>query len=384
MRDYGQTPRLVLIAHRFQRHDGQGRVNYEVARAALECGTETTLLGAHCAPEIANHPMATFVPLGKESLPTQLLRNLAFARQSAAWLRKNRRPDDLVQANGFITWEPCDIVTAHFVHTAWAKSAYYPYHASLRPYALYQRAFTKLNARWERRAFRTARRIIAVSEIVADNILELGVSPQQIQVIYNGVDTEEFSPGFADRASFSLPEGVPLALFVGDIRSPRKNLDTLLRSIVLVPGLHLAVAGDVKGSPAPDRVRELEIASRVHFLGKTTRIADLMRSVDFFVFPSLYEAHPLVILEAMASGLPIILSRNIGAVGSFGDALVVLEEPENELQLGQLIAHLLANPQRRQQLGEKARQRALDLRWSETTAAYLQTYRGMSRSEALC
>jgi glycosyltransferase involved in cell wall biosynthesis len=186
--------RLVLVANRHQYNDGQGRVNYEVALAALNSGMKVTLLTAYCADEIANHPNAHFVHIGKEQLPTQFLRNLAFANESARWLREHRGEFDLVQANGFVTWESCDIVTAHFVHTSFAKSPYYPFARSLRPYALYQRVFTALNARWERRAFHTAKHIIAVSDAVAEDVRQLGVPSERVEVIYNGVDIDEFSP----------------------------------------------------------------------------------------------------------------------------------------------------------------------------------------------
>ena len=380
MNELSSSLRVALVAHRFQRNDGQGRVNYEVARAALGQGCAVTLLAAHCAEEIASHPNARFVRIGKEKLPTQLLRNLAFASESARWLREHRSEFDLLQANGFITWESCDIVTAHFVHSSWVKSPYYPFSGSLRPYALYQRAFTGLNARWERRTFRSAGHVIAVSEAVRDDVAQLGVPRDRIEVIYNGVDTEEFAPGASERGSFDLPLEVPLALFVGDIRSPRKNLDTLLRALKDVSTLHLAVAGETKGSPALDLVRTLGLGDRVHFLGKTSRIASLMRSVDMFVFPSRYEAHPLVVLEAMASGLPIILSKNIGSVSSFGQLIDVLEDPEDQAALSGLMSALVASPERRKRIGDLARERALKLGWAATTEAYLNAYRAFAKS----
>jgi glycosyltransferase involved in cell wall biosynthesis len=371
--------RLVLIANRHQHNDGQGRVNYEVAIAALNRGMKVTLLTAYCAEEIANHPNAQFVPIGKEQLPTQLLRNLAFAHESARWLRDHRGEFDLVQANGFVTWESCDVVTAHFVHTSFARSPYYPFARSLRPYALYQRLFTALNARWERRAFRSAKRIIAVSDAVAEEVQQLGVPSERIKVIYNGVDIDEFSPGAGERASFNLPLDVPLGLFVGDIRTWRKNLDTLLHAMQRIPHLHLAVAGEVKRSPAPALAKKLKVADRVHFLGKTPRIPMLMRSVDLFIFPSRYEPYGLVALEAMASGLPVILSRNVGSLKALGDSLEIVEDPEDAAALAASISSVLDSPGRRESMARSGRQRALELSWSNMAAGYVETYESMSR-----
>ena len=365
---------FVLVAQRFQRNDGQGRVNFEVALSLLRQGFRITLLASQCANELAEHPNAKVVLFEIGRLPTQLLKNLSFAQRSAKWLRANRGQFDLVQGNGFVTWEKCDIVTAHFVHSAWAKNPYYPFNSSWRPYNLYQRAYTTLNARWEKKAFLGAKRIIAVSEVVARDIEALGIQRDHIDVIYNGVDTVEFSPGPSLRDLFNLPDGVCIALFVGDIKSPRKNLDTLLKAMSHLPYMHLAVAGSTPGSTAPERARALGVSERVHFLGKVSNIAVLMRSVDMFVFPSRYEAHPLVVLEAMASGLPIILSKNIESVSSFQGAFEILHDPEDDKALAVLMKRLMDSPETRQEMGREARSRAAALQWYETTSLYLATY----------
>jgi glycosyltransferase involved in cell wall biosynthesis len=364
---------LAMVANRFQKNDGQGRVNYEVALAALVHGVKLTLVTAYCADEIASHPNATVVKLGRETWPTQLGKNLGFAFDSAAWIRKHRHEFDLIQANGFITWEPCDIVAAHFIHTSWMGSPFYPYRG-VKPYQMYQRAFSLLNARWEKQAYRSAYRVIAVSDVVADEVTALGVPPDRIEVILNGVDTEEFRPGQSERVSFGLKEGVPMLAFVGDIRTPRKNLRTVLQAMTHLPGVHLAVAGAVDGSPAPELARSLGIAERVHFLGKTPRIAALMRSVDIFCFPSLYEPFGLVAVEAMAAGLPTVVSRNVGAARRFGDSLAVVDDPENVEALAAVVVKLLASPERRATMALASRERALTVNWSKTVEAYLRTY----------
>jgi glycosyltransferase involved in cell wall biosynthesis len=376
-----QTSRLALVSHRFQRNDGQGRVNYEIARAALDHGYELTILAAHCAEEIANHPRALFLPMGHESLPTELLRNLMFARRSARWLQRHRHELDLIQGNGFVTWEDCDIVAAHFIHAGWRKSPYYPF-TSFSPYSLYQRLYTFLNSRWEKGAFLRASRVIAVSHGIAKELNLLGVSADRIEVIYNGVDTEQFSPGPSERESFGLPLQVPLALFVGDIRTPRKNLDTVLRALQQTPEIRLAVAGNLKGSPYPALARELGVSERVIFLDKVSRIASLMRSVDLFVFPSRYEAHPLVVLEAMASGLPAIVSGNFGAEGFLGDGGHILKDPNDANALAALMNDLMRSPEKRRSMALAARERALKMQWSTMASAYIDVYEKLLHSKS--
>ncbi len=373
MGNQGRPGRLAFVSHRFQRNDGQGRVNYEIVRAALERGYDVTVVAAHCAEEIANHPRARFVPMGGQGLPTELLRNLAFAWSSAHWIRRHRDELDLIQGNGFVTWERCDVVAAHFVHTAWRKSPYYPF-TSISPYALYQRLYTWLNSRWEKQAFLRATRVIAVAKGVAGELAALGVPAQRIDVIYNGVDTDQFCPGESNRASFGLPADVPLALFVGDIRTPRKNLETVLRALALAPEIHLAVAGSVTGSPYPELARSLGVSQRVVFLDKVSRIPALMRAVDFFVFPSRYEAHPLVVLEAMASGLPAIVSGNFGAEDFLGDGGEILKDPNDVTALGTIMNGLVHNPAKRRSMALAGRDRALAMQWSSMAATYLEVY----------
>lgn len=372
----GRPARLAFVSHRFQRNDGQGRVNYEIVLAALENGYHVTVLSTHCAEEIARHPNARHVSIGRDNLPTELLRNIVFAWSSARWLWRHRGEVDLVQGNGFITWEKCDIVAVHFVHTAWGKSVYYPYR-SWTPYSLYQRIYTLLNSRWELGAFRKARRIIAVSRLVKQELVSLGAPADRIEVIFNGVDVEQFQPGTAERALFGLPAQVPLALFVGDIRSSRKNLETVLKALQQVPEMYLAVAGKVQDSPYPAMARELGVDQRVFFLDKISGIPKLMRSVDLFVFPSRYEAHPLVVLEAMASGLPVIVSGSFGAEDFLGDGGKILGDPNDVAGLAAYMNELLQDTEKRKAMSLAGRKRAVEMRWSTMAAAYLAVYEKM-------
>jgi glycosyltransferase involved in cell wall biosynthesis len=367
-------PRLALVSHKVQQNDGQGRVNYEVVKAALASGYRVTVLATSCADEIANHPNGQFVKIGNDRLPTELLRNVVFAFESARWIRTHRGEFDLIQANGFVTWEPCDIVAAHFVHTAWGKSGYYPFN-SMKPLDLYQRLYTALNSRWEQRAFTRAGKVISVSRLLVPELLALGVKRENIEVIQNGVDVEQFHPGQPQRESFGLPVQVPMAIFVGDIRTPRKNLGSVLRALVGVPSLHLAVAGGVQGSPYPAMAESLGVAARVHFLDRVSRIPELMRSVDFFAFPSHYEAHPLVLLEAMASGLPSVVSGTFGAEHFLGNSGVILSDPDDIAELIEVMAAFISDPVEMRRMSLAGRTQALNLSWDAMAASYLEIYR---------
>jgi glycosyltransferase involved in cell wall biosynthesis len=367
--------RIALVTHKVDLQDGQGRVNYEIARAALAEGHEVTVVAEFCSDAIASHPRGAFVCMREHPLPTQLLRNLYFAVKSGRWIREHRREFDVVQANGFVMWEPADIVAVHYVHTAWLRHAYFPFRwASFSPYAWYQRVLAMMNARFEMQAFASASRIVAVSRATANALVELGVPEAKISVVYNGVNVEDFRPGPAERSAFGLPGDVPLALFVGELRTERKNVDTVLRAMQYVKEMHLAVAGALEGSPYPQLAAELGVAERVHFLGQTAGIAALMRSCDFFVFPSRYEAHPLVLMEAMASGLPVVASRNFGAGDYAEGAGLLIDDPNDVAALANAMQSMLDDPDRRRAFGEAGRAVALSMQWADTAAGYLRLY----------
>ncbi len=168
----------------------------------------------------------------------QLVREIAFSLQSAWWLNKHQKEFDLLKLNGAITSARGDVNAVHFVHSAWLRSPFKLWAQNLSLRGTYQRFYTALNADWEKKAFARAKVVVAVSEKVAQELIAIGVPRDRIRAILNGIDLQEFAPGIVNRQKRSLPEEVPLALFAGDIRTPRKNLDTILHSLVQVPQLH--------------------------------------------------------------------------------------------------------------------------------------------------
>lgn len=368
--------RLALVTHKVDLQDGQGRVNYEIATELLAQGHSVTVIAEACSPEIASHRNGSFVCMREHTLPTQLLRNLYFAFRSGRWVRAHRDEFDLVQANGFVMWEPADVVAVHYVHSAWLKNKFFPFRwGSLSPYAYYQRVLAILNARFEMGAFRQARVLVAVSEETAREVVDLGVDRSRVRVVYNGVDLRQFHPGPEERDSFGLPSGVTLALFAGDIRTPRKNLDTALRALSAVEDLHLVVAGQVDGSPYPALAKLLGVVDRAHFIGLTHRMPALMRSVDFFIMPSRYESFGMVVIEGMATGIPVILSSKVGAVEIAGATSLVLDEPDNVNGLSLALRKMMIGGAGVKSMAKAGRIRALAFDWAQTTSGYLDVYK---------
>jgi sugar transferase (PEP-CTERM/EpsH1 system associated) len=178
------------------------------------------------------------------------------------------------------------------------------------------------------------RRYIAVSKHIERYLVErVGVSPTRISQIYNGVDTERFAPaqqkpehllppGFLDRDSIVIGT-------VGRLQ-PVKDQATLVRAFdalvrrnkTMRDRMRLVVIGD--GPLAIDLralVDSLGLSPIVWFSGAATNVDELMRALDIFVLPSLAEGISNTVLEAMATGLPIVATTVGGNVELVDDGV---------------------------------------------------------------
>lgn len=372
--------RLCIVTRSVIRGDGQGRANFEIVKESIRRNHHVTLVSNEIDSELKQHKQISCISFPDEKLPSQLVRSIAFSSQSSAWLRQHRHEFDVLQVYGATTLMPGDVNTAQFVHSAWLHS---PVHISrLRRgfYGAYQWLYTALNSHWEKKAFLQAKVVVAVSTRVSKEITELGISEDRIRIILNGVDPQEFFPGHVERKQFNLPKDVPLGLFAGDIRTNRKNLDTVLHALTLDSGIHLAVVGGTAGSPYPQLAEKLGIAERVHFLGYRRDLPEVMKAVDFFVFPSRYEPFGMVVTEAMASGLPVITAETTGAAEIITpESGIVLSDSEDVNGLAQAMKLLANNPDKRKRMGQHARIIAEQHSWISKARCYVDLFEELSQ-----
>jgi len=216
---------------------------------------------------------------------------------------------------------------------------------------------------------RLVARTIAVSYGVARSFVEHGVvQPQEISVVWNGIDLAAFCPRRRPELRPSLlgiPADWPLVVCVGRM-TPQKGQALLLEAMARVhrrrghglPPL-LALAGDGPLRPQPRRLaRPPGIAPHVCFLGRYARVPELLSCADVLVQPSEFEGLPLTVLEGMASALPVIVTDVIGnneAVVAGESGLVV--PPHDAEALAEAIQQILDDPDLATRLGAQARRR---------------------------
>jgi glycosyltransferase involved in cell wall biosynthesis len=365
---------VAIVTHFVRPGDGQGRVNYELSHYLLSQGVQLTLIADEVAPDLVEAG-ARWLEIHPGFHNLRLARVLRFQRLADRLLADIEDQFDLVVGCGRTLNRPHDINAVHFVHSTWLESPFHPSRESVSVNGAYQWLFSQANAQWELETLRKAGHVIAVSEKIHRELEALGLPGSRIETILNGVDTDEFAPGTVDRSALGLPPDVPLGFFAGDIQSNRKNLDTVLRALPRVPEMHLAIAGTVGNSPYPALAEELCVAERVHFLGFRTDVADLMRASDVFVFPSRYEACTLALLEALASGLPVITAVSTGGAELVGEnSGVVLDDPDDLPALIHALRRVLSDARLRVSMRRSARTVAEAHTWDRMGARYLNLF----------
>ena len=187
---------------------------------------------------------------------------------------------------------------------------------------------------------RAVDRTVAVAQPLADFLVgRLHVPVGRVVHIDNGLDL----PALADRTEDA---GTGRLLFVG-LLVERKGVDVLLRALARQPtgpdgARHtLTVAGDGPHRLALERLRDdLGLADRVTFLGFRTDVPQLMAHHDAFVLPARMEQQPLVLIEAMASGLPV-LATDVGGVADMLAGRGRLVPPDDDAALAGALSELV-------------------------------------------
>jgi glycosyltransferase involved in cell wall biosynthesis len=208
-------------------------------------------------------------------------------------------------------------------------------------------------------------RYIAVSRAEKEHLCkDLAIPDDKVRVVYNGIQLTEFEQSANAALRDKLTEGRDLPLVCTLARlHPQKGHKYLLQAATHVLDAIFVLAGD---GPERSRLEELclnlGLKDRVRFLGHREDIPQLLAACDLFVLPSLYEGLPLSVLEAMASGKPVVATK----VGGTDEAVVhgstgILVPARNVTALAASIAAMLRDRTMATRFGEAGRKRVAQM-----------------------
>ncbi len=222
-------------------------------------------------------------------------------------------------------------------------------------------------------ALPAASAVITRSAELARLLAEAGIAEAKLHPVYNGIDFNRFTPGdrAAARSSLDLPPDVPVVAFVGNfyaIKNPLVLIEAHGR-LARRDALLVMIGGGPLEPEARALAQRLGLAERISFRGRlhADAVALHMQAADALALPSDNEGVPNVILEAFASGLPVVAS-DVGGIAEVhhGGIFGRLVPPRDAQALASALDEVLAAPPAR----EDIRQHALQFSWERASAAY--------------
>ena len=252
------------------------------------------------------------------------------------------------------------------------------YHTDIASYLDYygpMRLLRRPIAWYERRSHNLAALTLVTSEAMRAKLATAGI--ERLRVLPRGVDAEARNPRFRDEGMRARLTGgrprMPLAVYVGRV-SAEKGLAGLVPAFRAHPEWALAVVGD--GPELPSLRRALEGTGTVFtgFLGGE-ELSRAFASADAFVFPSTTETLGLVILEAMASGVPVVAAASPATLGQITDGVDgLVYDPRDEEALERALARVLGDPALAGAMRERGLAEARANSWESASAAVYKAY----------
>jgi UDP-glucose:(heptosyl)LPS alpha-1,3-glucosyltransferase len=348
---------LGIVVHRFDPGEGTGGYVVELL-PRIAAVHRVTLYAAS---------LRAAVPAGVEvvRVPALMWRAYSAILSFPAAFAAVRRRHDLIHAQGWVALQ-ADVVTAHIVMAAWRAAART---AQVRT-PPGERWLGGLVERREGALFRRAGQVIAPSALARDQIVRHYGRTRNLTVVPHGfpLPPPPRSPAEA-RGQLGLPPGVPLALYVGD---PRKGLATALAGVAAATPWHLAVAS--RSSAGSRRDLDPALQGRVHWLGSLDPVTPAYQAADVLLHPTICDSFGLVVAEAMACGVPAVVTRSAGIseLIEHGRSGWIADGPSAAAVTQSLRA--VQDPAARRRMGDAARVIALGRGWDAVARETLDVY----------
>lgn len=212
------------------------------------------------------------------------------------------------------------------------------------------------------------KKIIAPSEFIKRDIIQnYGVHERDIHVIYNGVDLQRFHPDNKGRYRIPVRNGLgfsndePVLLFVGT-GFERKGLRYVIGALTHLPSeIKLIVIGKGRFKIYRKMAESYKVLERIRFLGPLRDVEKYYAASDILILPTLYEPMANVILEALATGIPVVTSRHCGNMEVVTEGVdgFLIDNPFDSREIAEnikMIAKLIEIPEIQQKTRKKAEQ----------------------------
>jgi len=345
---------IALIVHDLHEHGGHSLYT-KILADGLSRNHGVTVFANSCAP--SNGHAWKFRPVS--ALRVNALSSVQTFPLGLRMHRAELAKFDVAHAQGYCGGHP-NVVTAHICVASYLES--------LRSISLRNRVSIKLMARAESRFYRGYNgQVIAISDRIARDLQHYYQISGPIRVIPHGVDSARFTSTnrmrfrSVVRSELGIDDDRTVALYVGDLTKAHTHLKSLAAA---APEIQLVVVTPSQGYRWSGK--------NVYFLSPTTQIERYYAAADAFVFPTTYDAFGLVVLEAMASGLPVFVSDRAGAselINSAKDGFVLSLEEWTESTLQKLRDRELLNA-----VGREAETKARLHDWGKVTSEVEKLY----------
>ncbi len=234
-----------------------------------------------------------------------------------------------------------------------------------RPYLSTCHGFFK--PRWPRRIFPCwGRAVIAISDAVQDHLIkDFKMEPKRVSLIRNGIDLEQFPLVTAQlrekqRRHFGLGDTPVIGIIarISEVKGQDILITAMKKIVSVFPHARLMIVGEGGFQrPLEALVESLGLKENVRFYSIVNKTADMLSLYDIFVLPSRQEGLGLSVMEAQASGLPVVASKVGGLPSLIEDGRTgLLVPPENANLLAEAILFLLRNKTKAQEMGQRARE----------------------------
>jgi UDP-glucose:(heptosyl)LPS alpha-1,3-glucosyltransferase len=368
--------KIAFVVHDYRRREGHSRYVVELATRYAECH-EVHVFANHIEAEPDSKIHFHRVPAWRRSA---LISILSFAVQATFYVRGKF---DVIHNQGLCGWRG-NVYTAHICNRAW--------HRALRGVAgrltlkewisgTTLGALEHLFYRWARKC-----QVIAVSGRIAEDLRSCYHAQAPISVVYHGVDAASFRPARENplrgevRAAYGWKEDDVVFLFVGDLR---KGARQCLEALAKLPAGKLLFVSRSDAGQFRQLAAELGLGERAVFGGATGQVERYYAASDAFVLPSHYDSFALVVTEAMASELPVIVSSEAGASELIRDGVngLLLEDFEDSAELAAKMRVLIEDRALAARLAAEGRRTAEQRSWDVTAGETMKVYERQLREE---